>query len=68
MSAGTGGTIAGVSKFLKERNSKIQIILADPVGSSLLNRVQHGVCFTSEQWFLPIVISLYYVHTTIGFI
>ncbi|KAH9061642.1 hypothetical protein Ae201684P_020977 [Aphanomyces euteiches] len=34
MSAGTGGTIAGVSRFLKEKNAAVQVILADPPGSN----------------------------------
>jgi cysteine synthase len=49
MSAGTGGTIAGVSAFLKEKRESIQVVLADPPGSSLFNRIKHGVCFTNEQ-------------------
>src|SRR5208282_4054726 len=33
-SAGTGGTLWGVATFLKERNAKVSIGLADPLGST----------------------------------
>ena len=41
--SGTGGTIAGVSEFLKSRNQKVRTVLADPPGSSLYEYVRHGV-------------------------
>ncbi len=30
---GTGGTVSGVARYLKERNPKVRIIVADPFGS-----------------------------------
>jgi cystathionine beta-synthase len=30
---GTGGTVSGIAKFLKEKNSKLKVIGIDPVGS-----------------------------------
>jgi cysteine synthase A len=39
---GTGGTLSGVSLFLKERNPKIRIGLADPLGAALYNYFKHG--------------------------
>lgn len=39
---GTAGTIAGVSRYLKERNERVQVVLADPCGSALYHYVKHG--------------------------
>jgi len=39
-SSGTGGTIAGVGKALKEKNDKIKIYLSDPKGSALYNFIK----------------------------
>ena len=41
-SSGTGGTIAGVSSFLKEKHKEIKIYLSDPTGSSLYNFIENG--------------------------
>jgi len=40
--SGTGGTIGGVARYLKERNPAIRIVLADPMGSALYHYVKHG--------------------------
>ena len=40
--AGTGGTVAGVGMFLKERNPDIVIGLADPEGAALYHYYEHG--------------------------
>jgi cysteine synthase len=39
---GTGGTLAGVGMFLKERNPEVRIVLADPMGAALYNWYAHG--------------------------
>lgn len=39
---GTGGTLAGVGAALKQRNPKIRIALADPLGAALFNYYKHG--------------------------
>ncbi|KAL9147211.1 hypothetical protein ABFS82_13G158700 [Erythranthe guttata] len=47
--AGTGGTVAGVSQFLKEKKSSIKCFLIDPPGSGLFNKVTRGVMYTTEE-------------------
>ena len=39
---GSGGTLAGVGAYLKSRNDKISIGLADPNGSALFNYYENG--------------------------
>lgn len=39
---GTGGTISGVGRYLKEHNSKIRMVGVDPSGSILLETWQRG--------------------------
>ncbi|CDY74255.1 Cysteine synthase B [Caballeronia glathei] len=39
---GTGGTLAGVARFLKERNPRVRTVLADPHGSGLYSYVKTG--------------------------
>jgi cysteine synthase A len=39
---GTGGTLAGVATYLKERNKDVVIGLADPMGSALYHYYKHG--------------------------
>ncbi|EKS9798054.1 MULTISPECIES: cysteine synthase A [Burkholderia] len=39
---GTGGTLAGVSRYLKEQNPDVRIVLADPHGSGLYGYVKTG--------------------------
>jgi cystathionine beta-synthase len=40
---GTGGTISGISKYLKEKNPKIQMVAVDPIGSLLTEYFRTGV-------------------------
>ena len=41
-SAGTGGTISGTGGFLKEQNSEVEIVLADPFGSVYAGFMETG--------------------------
>ncbi|MEJ2131077.1 MAG: pyridoxal-phosphate dependent enzyme, partial [Gammaproteobacteria bacterium] len=47
-STGTGGTLAGVSRYLKEQSKDVKIVLADPAGSALYNYVKKGELETTE--------------------
>jgi len=39
---GTGGTLGGVSRYLKQQRPALRIVLADPMGSGLYNWVKTG--------------------------
>lgn len=45
---GTGGTLGGVGIYLKGKNPKVQVFLADPQGSVLYNYYKHGRLERSE--------------------
>ncbi|KAJ1644975.1 Cysteine synthase 2 [Coemansia erecta] len=47
--SGTGGTIAGVTRYLKPRVPRLQCFLADPQGSGLANKINHGVMFADTE-------------------
>jgi cystathionine beta-synthase len=46
--AGTGGTITGAGRYLKEKNPKIQIVCGDPVGSILAEYWRSGGAHKTE--------------------
>jgi cysteine synthase A len=41
-STGTGGTLGGISRYLKKQNPNVLTVLADPQGSALYEWVLHG--------------------------
>ena len=47
-SVGTGGTIAGVAKYLKQKSAEVQVVLLDCVGSALYNFITTGVATLSD--------------------
>lgn len=47
--AGTGGTISGVALALKPLLKHLKVILADPQGSGLYNKIKYGVLFSSTE-------------------
>lgn len=50
MGVGSGGTLSGIGKFLKEKNPDIHIVLADPKGSILAPLVNTGETITPGSW------------------
>jgi cysteine synthase A len=39
---GTGGTLAGVSRYLKEKNPKVRVAVADPAGAAMYSWFKRG--------------------------
>ncbi|KAF8134334.1 tryptophan synthase beta subunit-like PLP-dependent enzyme [Boletus edulis] len=47
--AGTGGTIAGTGRYLKSMDENIKVVLADPEGSGLYNKMKFGVLYNHRE-------------------
>lgn len=47
--AGTGGTLSGVALYLKPRLPELRVVLADPQGSGLFNKVKYGVMWDIKE-------------------
>ena len=47
-SVGTGGTIAGVAKYLKQQSAEVQVVLLDCVGSALYSFITTGIVTLSD--------------------
>ncbi|WWD16644.1 hypothetical protein CI109_101074 [Kwoniella shandongensis] len=47
--AGTGGTVAGTGKFLKKALPDVKVVLSDPEGSGLYNKVKFNVMFDLKE-------------------
>ena len=45
---GTGGTLSGVGRFLKEQKSEIKIIAVEPAASPLISEEIGSACFTGD--------------------
>jgi cysteine synthase A len=50
VASGSGGTAAGVSRYMKEKNPKIQIIVPDPVGSGIVSYFTRGEFESDGQY------------------
>ncbi|KAI1319380.1 hypothetical protein EDD11_004246 [Mortierella claussenii] len=49
MGAGTGGTLAGVTKYLKALLPNLRSYLADPQGSGLFNKVKYNIMYSPTE-------------------
>ncbi|MAA52713.1 MAG: cystathionine beta-synthase [Phycisphaerae bacterium] len=63
---GSGGTVTGVGRYLKERNPDVKLVLADPTGSVLAPLVNEGRTVKPGRWlvegigedFIPDILDL----------
>ncbi len=49
---GSGGTLTGTGKFLREKNPGVKLVLADPMGSMLHPLVNEGKHVTASSWLI----------------
>jgi cystathionine beta-synthase len=71
---GSGGTVSGVGRYLKERNPAVQMVLADPEGSILAPKVNDGLDVKPGSWlvegigedFVPDILDLSLVDSAIA--
>ncbi|KAG9065347.1 hypothetical protein KI688_002672 [Linnemannia hyalina] len=49
MGAGTGGTLAGVTKYLKALLPDLRTYLVDPQGSGLFNKVKYNIMYSPTE-------------------
>jgi cystathionine beta-synthase len=50
LGVGSSGTVSGIGKYLKANAPKVELILADPVGSVLADYINKGEMGTSTPW------------------
>ena len=71
---GSGGTVSGVGRYLKERNPAVQMVLADPEGSILAPKVNDGLEVQPGAWlvegigedFVPDILDLSLIDSAIA--
>tara|TARA_B100000029_G_scaffold512037_1_gene607633 strand:- start:815 stop:2194 length:1380 start_codon:yes stop_codon:yes gene_type:complete len=50
---GSGGTVTGLAEFFKEKDKKVQMVVADPVGSIVADAVIKGTYkYDGSSWFV----------------